>query len=370
MDNLKQLQALVGVGVGLLFLYGFWYTLAVVAVGFLLVFGYFGPSRVAGCLVPQSSTHRHETSGVVLISGCSTGTGKDLVLFLASRGFHVVAGVRKQVDADKLVEDAGGDAEFVHTTFLDVTKQEDCVAAVEFTEKVMSETQTHFLGIVLNAGVSPELCPAEFCEIDVVKHTMNTNFVGSVQLTQAALPLLRKARGRIVAMSSIVGSYHFAAASPYTATKHAIDAYFGCLRIELYHTNVSVSILKPGAIKTKIWSGMHKGGTVDPSIYEQVPEYFNVLSILSEYKLGPLVEYFAEEARQSTTIDAFHALTSQYPAASYYTSGLGRFPCRLLVFMFWVLPDRLWDLFVNRIAMPVFYICHLDFYTNKSLVSS
>ena len=77
--------------------------------------------------------------------------------------------------------------------------------------------------------------------------------LGPVALTQAMLPALRRARGRIVFVSSIGGRVAMAFTAPYAASKHAIEAIGDALRVELRSSNVQVALIEPGSVATPIW---------------------------------------------------------------------------------------------------------------------
>jgi NAD(P)-dependent dehydrogenase (short-subunit alcohol dehydrogenase family) len=106
--------------------------------------------------------------------------------------------------------------------------------------------------LVNNAGVAVS-APMEFVPIDQLRHQLEVNVIGQVAVTQAFLPLLRAARGRIVNVSSIGGRMALPLAGPYSASKFALEAISDSWRRELRHLGVDVVVIEPGGVKTPIW---------------------------------------------------------------------------------------------------------------------
>ena len=132
----------------------------------------------------------------ILITGTSTGIGKATALHLDRLGFRVFAGVRKQSDADALCAEA---SDRLTPTFLDVTNPESILKAKQ--EINSSAGDAGLWGIVNNAGVG-FLTPLEFVSLDSLRWLFEVNVFGLLAVTQAFLPLVRQARGRIVNVSS------------------------------------------------------------------------------------------------------------------------------------------------------------------------
>ena len=180
----------------------------------------------------------------VLITGASTGIGRASTLRLAGSGWTVLAGVRRAKDGDALV--AAGGARVVPLT-LDVTNAAQIAAAVE-----QVGAQGRLDALVNNAGIGFG-GPLELIPIDDLRNQLEVNVLGPVALTQALLPALRRAHGRIVFVSSVGGRVAMAFTAPYAASKHAIEAIGDALRVELRSSNVQVALLEPGSVATPIW---------------------------------------------------------------------------------------------------------------------
>jgi NAD(P)-dependent dehydrogenase (short-subunit alcohol dehydrogenase family) len=170
-----------------------------------------------------------------LVTGASSGIGQACAVQLVSVGWRVLAGVRRAGDGP------GGTEEVL----LDVTDAEQIRAAAGLVEELD--------GLVNNAGIAIA-APVEFVPPEELRHQLEVNLVGQVAVTQAFLPALRRARGRIVFMGSIAGKSALPFLSPYAASKHALEAVADSLRLELRPFGIHVSIVEPGSIQTAIWA--------------------------------------------------------------------------------------------------------------------
>ncbi len=182
----------------------------------------------------------------VLVTGASSGIGEACALWLQDRGYRVFAAVRKDSDAASLREKSKG-----HLTpvLLDVESEVSIHEAAEFVL-----TQTPRLdGLVNNAGIAVA-GPLEFLPLQELRRVLEVNVIGQVAVTQAFLPLLRPAKGRVVLMSSISGRVAAPLMGPYAASKFALEAIGDALRRELRPWGLEVVILEPGNIQTPIWS--------------------------------------------------------------------------------------------------------------------
>ena len=183
----------------------------------------------------------------IVITGASSGIGKACALHFDRLGFTVFAGVRKGEDARALEGLASGDLRPIE---LDVTSETQVAAAREkVDEAVGSEGLT---ALVNNAGI-PLGGPLEFLSMEDFRREVDVNLFGAVSVTQAFLPLIRSARGRIVNISSMSGFIALPFMSPYAATKFALRAVTDSLRVELRPWGIPVSIIEIGDVRTRIW---------------------------------------------------------------------------------------------------------------------
>jgi NAD(P)-dependent dehydrogenase (short-subunit alcohol dehydrogenase family) len=182
----------------------------------------------------------------VLVTGASTGIGAACALRLAAKGIRVFAGVRNESDGASLRQRA---SDTLTPVLIDVTSP-DAIALARGTigDLVGGEG---LAGLVNNAGVYFG-GPLEFCSVDEVRREFDVNVFGAIAVTQAFLPLLRAARGRIVNVSSISGRIALPFAGPYAASKFALEALSDSLRVELRPWGIRVALVEPGAVDTPI----------------------------------------------------------------------------------------------------------------------
>jgi NAD(P)-dependent dehydrogenase (short-subunit alcohol dehydrogenase family) len=193
----------------------------------------------------------------VLVTGASTGIGRATALRLDAGGWRVFAGVRREADAESMREAAS--PRLVPVT-LDVTAPEQIAAAAERIER---ESEGGLDGLVNNAGVAIP-GPLETIPLDDLRQQLEVNLVAYVAVTQALLPQLRRAEGRIVFLSSIGGRIAFPFGGPYHASKFATEAIGDVFRQELRPWGLKVAIVEPGSIDTPIWErGQRKGEEIE-----------------------------------------------------------------------------------------------------------
>jgi len=178
----------------------------------------------------------------VLITGASTGIGRNMAERLASEGHFVYAGARKDKDLAEL--DA---IENIKAVRLDVTRSDDVDAAVE----MIGEEGRGLWGLVNNAGVASS-GPVAMMEDGDLDFVLNVNVNGVVRVTRAFIPLIVESQGRISTVGSISGILSGANGSAYSMSKHAMEAFVDSLAAEMEEAGVQVSIIEPGSYKSMI----------------------------------------------------------------------------------------------------------------------
>src|SRR5947209_16873980 len=111
---------------------------------------------------------------------------------------------------------------------------------------------TPLIALVNNAGI-PAAGPLELLPLDELRRVLEVNLIGVVAVTQAFLPLLKRARGRIVNISSVSGRVAMPFMGPYAASKFALEAVSDSLRRELLPFGVDVIVVEPGSVQSRIW---------------------------------------------------------------------------------------------------------------------
>ena len=181
----------------------------------------------------------------ILITGASSGLGKETALQLAKDGYNVFAGVRKQENKETL--------ESLHknitAVFLDVTSEESVNCAFQEISKLTN----NLYAIVNNAGIAVG-GPVEFLPVDVLKKQFDVNVFGAIRVVQRFFSFLDKNGSRIVNISSMASYGVFPFVSPYCASKRALDMFFNSLLVENKNENLKIISIKPGVVSTPIWN--------------------------------------------------------------------------------------------------------------------
>ena len=178
----------------------------------------------------------------VLITGTSTGIGRNLAETLARNGYHVYAGARKDSDIKAL-----NAIENITAVRLDVTSQDEIDAVVAF----IRDAGTGLHGLVNNAGIGGG---GSILDTPVEDQTViyDVNVEGVYRVTKAFAPLIIESKGRIVTTGSIAGTLSWAGGSAYSGSKHWIEAFTDALAAELSSSGVSVSVVEPGNYQSYI----------------------------------------------------------------------------------------------------------------------
>ncbi len=256
----------------------------------------------------------------MLITGASSGIGAACAERLARRGWRVFAGVRT----------AGAAPAGTTEVLLDVTDAEAIARAAEAVGERLD-------GLVNNAGIAVA-APLEHLPLDELRRQLEVNLVGQLAVTQALLPAIRAARGRVVLIGSIAGTSALPFLGPYAISKFALEALADSLRVELAADGIAVSIVRPGTIATPIWS---KPQPIADALGPAALEHYGP-------RLAALRSFAAARAAKAAPAESVaraveHALRAQRPRTRYLVGRDARI--RALIER---LPDRLRDRVVSR----------------------
>ena len=178
---------------------------------------------------------------VVLVTGASSGIGRAVAILLARKGHEVCAGAP---DAERMRDLA---AHGITAVEMDVTKGDD-------NERVVSRIIRHEgrLDVLINNAGFGLYGPVEDIPLDDARYQFEVNLFGLAHLTQLVLPHMRaQGSGRIINTSSMMGRVYTPLGAWYGATKHALEGWSDCLRLETAPFNIQVVLIEPGAIKTE-----------------------------------------------------------------------------------------------------------------------
>lgn len=275
------------------------------------------------------------SKGAVIISGTSSGIGRATCGWLASRYPEVTlyCGVRQEKDATGFPFDQDN----VQSVLLDITNQTQVDIVVEQIDQPL-------IGVINNAGITDSQT-LEFLSEKRLRQMLEVNFYGGFRLTQAALPKLRAAKGRIVFVTSVSalmpGQSLFGA---YQSSKCAAEAMGNAWRMELFPHQVSVSMVEPGFVGTNMVDAeiaKMKASLESPELTEEATLYPDLFG--DDYLKLAMQIWEATGPMEETCEAMEDALFSLYPKTRYYTSRVGPMPAWMAVRLFEVLPDRAVD---------------------------
>ncbi|WP_395773649.1 SDR family oxidoreductase [Agrobacterium pusense] len=233
----------------------------------------------------------------ILITGTSSGYGKATAEFFLSRGWNVIATMRRP-DPDRLV----GNTDRLRVLPLDVTDEQSIAALIDAAGPVDV--------LVNNAGIGM-VGAFEATPISAIRTIFETNSFGVMAMTQAIIPQMRKRRsGTIINVTSSATLASFPLAAAYTASKQAIQGFSGSLSHELGHFNIRVKLVEPGYAPTTRFAT----NAIVP-LEQLLPEDYRDFA-------GPILEGFAKPAMTTSEGDVAEAIWS----AVHDLSGQLRFP--------------------------------------------
>ena len=258
---------------------------------------------------------------VALITGASSGMGKDFSLRLLDEGY-IVYGVARRIERMSDIEGAGG-----HTIKLDITDDSSIVATVDQIIKEQGRIDV----LINNAGYG-SYGAIEDVPIEEAKRQFEVNIFGLARLTQLVLPHMRKNNfGKIINISSIGGKIYSPIGGWYHATKHALEGLSDCLRFETKQFGIDVIIIEPGGVESE-WGGIALNAAMERSgstAYSETAKGFKKIS-----------ETFKKKASPKVISDlVMKALRAKKPKTRY-SAGTAAKP---MLFMRKILSDRMFD---------------------------
>lgn len=264
----------------------------------------------------------------ILITGCSSGIGLHCAKRLKTDGWQVFATARKLSDIEML-NDLG-----LHGLYLDYTKKSSIHDAFNQVLKVTNGR----LDALFNNGAYGQAGAVEDLTTDVLRAQFEANFFGWHELTNLAVPIMRKqGEGRIVHCSSVLGFVPFSWRGAYNASKFALEGLASTMRLELRDCGVRVCLIEPGPIESKFTSNglshfvdkIDVEGSVHAVAYKDQIERLESGGGVNRFRLGPEAVYKK----------LHHALNSKKPKAHYYVT----FPTYFMGVAKRLLPQSLMD---------------------------
>jgi short-subunit dehydrogenase len=195
-------------------------------------------------VLSKSMSFKNKT---IWITGASSGIGRALTLALSDRGAKLIISSRRK-EALENVKKQCGDTQNIRVLPLDLSKPETFSAKVQEAQQLFGPVDMLFN----NGGISQRSLALE-TDMATIREIMEVNFFGTVALTKAVLPgMIKRQHGHIVITSSVMGKFGTRMRSAYSASKHALHGWFDSLRQEVYASNVKITLVCPGFVKTNV----------------------------------------------------------------------------------------------------------------------
>jgi len=270
----------------------------------------------------------------VLITGCSSGIGYKTAHILKNSGYRVIASARKTDDVLKLK------SEGFETLQLDLNNPESIQQAVKLLIKITGGK----VDALFNNAAYGQFGAVEDLSRDVLIQQFQTNFFGTHELTNLIIPIMRQqGYGKIIYNSSILGLVAMKYRGAYNASKYAIEGLVDTLRLELQGTNIYISLIEPGPIRSNFRENaffMYKNNINSSHSFHQ-QAYLIIENKLQ--KKGNVVPFTLPA--DAVAAKVLHALEANKPKVHYYVT----FPTYLFSFLKRILPSAWLDFLLNKI---------------------
>ncbi|WP_455211527.1 SDR family oxidoreductase [Kaarinaea lacus] len=269
----------------------------------------------------------------ILITGCSSGIGLTVALGLKERGYHVVASARRPQDVQRL---RGMGLECLQ---LDLTDSMSIRTAVK---KLYQLTDGEIYAL-FNNGAYGQPGAVEDLKRDVLRAQFETNFFGTIELTNLIIPMMRaQGYGRIIQHSSVLGFVALAYRGAYVASKFALEGITDTLRMELQGTGIHTILIEPGPIESRFranaYAAFKKNIDAEHSVHRS--QYEAQQARLT--KEGPAAPFTLPA--EAVLKKVIHALESRRPKIRYYVT----FPTYLFALLTRILSHRTMDKIMRK----------------------
>ncbi|XP_053564129.1 retinol dehydrogenase 7 [Bombina bombina] len=262
----------------------------------------------------QSQILENLSDKYVLITGCDSGFGNLAAKQLDRRGLRVLAACLTEKGAEELKKETSSR---LQTVILDVTDSQSVKSVTKLVTDIVREKG--LWGLVNNAGVSLPSGPNEWLTKDDFSKILNVNLLGVIDVTINLLPLIRKAKGRVVNIASVAGRMTFSGGG-YAISKYGVEAFSDGLRREMAIFDVKVCIVEPGFFETTLTDPKFQKEIVK-KLWVRLPDeirksygqqYFDTYC-----KTVDLMLSIANKKLYLVTNCMEHALTAVYPFTRY-----------------------------------------------------
>uniref|UniRef100_F7EEV7 Retinol dehydrogenase 16 n=1 Tax=Xenopus tropicalis TaxID=8364 RepID=F7EEV7_XENTR len=250
----------------------------------------------------------------VFITGCDSGFGNVLAKQLDKQGIQVLATCLTEKGAETLKSETSSR---LRTVNMNVTDSQSVKSAAEWVTGIVGDAG--LWGLVNNAGISNPIAPNEWLSKEDYLKVLNVNLLGVIDITLKLLPLIRKARGRIVNVASVAGRVSLCGGG-YSISKYGVESFSDSLRREMAQFGIKVSIVEPGYFKTPVADANTQKKFLN-EIWAKLPQHIRE-TYGQEYfeKYCNNVERNLEKVSSKlhlVTDCMEHALTAVYPRTRY-----------------------------------------------------
>ncbi|MDP3875496.1 MAG: SDR family oxidoreductase [Methylobacter sp.] len=270
----------------------------------------------------------------ILITGCSTGIGYTTAVELKKRGYHVIATARKAEDVQRLQQQGFTAIE------LDLADSDSIGQAVALAVELTNGK----IDALFNNGAFGQPGAVEDLSRDLLRFQFETNVFGTHELTNLIIPLMRKqGHGRIIYNSSVLGLVAMKYRGAYNASKFALEGLADTLRLELYGTNIHISLIEPGPILSDFRKNSFAlyQKNIDPTHSHHKQAYQAMETRLQTE--GAAVPFTLPA--EAVTEKVIHALEAKRPKLRYYVT----FPTYLFAYLKRILPISWLDALLGKV---------------------
>ncbi|GGM52206.1 short-chain dehydrogenase [Micromonospora sonchi] len=278
----------------------------------------------------MSGRIQQRTAGPVLVTGASAGLGLETALYLAEQGLPVHATVRDDATRQDVLRAAAERNVGLRVLRLDLTDP----ASIDQAVRTVVDEAGGIYALVNNGGIGLRGCLEDLSDREV-RHLFETNVLGTLAVTRAVLPHMRRAgRGRVVTISSVGGRISSFGVGAYCATKFAQEGFGEALALEVAPFGIRSVLIEPGMIKTTRWT-TNRGvaaGALDPG------SPYREMFVAAEEVADRIVD--RSRTRPVDVAKAVHrAITAEHPRMRYV---VGR-PASVVIRMRRFLPEPLFE---------------------------
>ena len=270
----------------------------------------------------------------ILITGCSSGIGYTTAIELKKRGHNVIASARKPEDVTRLTQEG------FTAIQLDLADSQSIQQAVNH----VIELTDGKIDALFNNGAFGQPGAVEDLTRDVLRFQFETNLFGTHELTNLLIPLMRKqGHGRIIYNSSVLGLVAMRYRGAYNASKFALEALADTLRLELFDTNIHISLIEPGPILSDFRKNSYAlyKKNIDPAHSFHKKAYEAMEARLQKEGAAAAFTLPAE----AVTEKVIHALEAKQSKMRYYVT----FPTYLFAVLKRILPMSWLDTLLRKV---------------------